>query len=196
LDITCSLILALLFTFLLYAGIGLGLTRALLQRANTVVIATTRSSSTPTTDLLALPTASNSRLVIVPFTLFLASANEDAKTFLSTLASHKITTINALILNAGTGSIFQPTLATPLDSLLAHFEANTLFPIHVFQTVFPLLSTPAKMILISSSLGSIHDMEGAAPTLAYGVSKTGANYFARKVHFEHTGVIAVAVHPG
>jgi NAD(P)-dependent dehydrogenase (short-subunit alcohol dehydrogenase family) len=39
-------------------------------------------------------------------------------------------------------------------------------------------------------------MEGAAPTLAYGVSKAGANYFVRKVHFEHAGVVALAVHPG
>jgi norsolorinic acid ketoreductase len=39
-------------------------------------------------------------------------------------------------------------------------------------------------------------MEGAAPTLAYGVSKAGANYFIRKVHFEHEGIVAVAVHPG
>jgi len=32
--------------------------------------------------------------------------------------------------------------------------------------------------------------------IRYGVSKAGANYFVRKVHFEHAGVIAVAVHPG
>jgi norsolorinic acid ketoreductase len=39
-------------------------------------------------------------------------------------------------------------------------------------------------------------MEGKAPTLAYGVSKAGANYFVRKVHFEHDGIVALAVHPG
>jgi norsolorinic acid ketoreductase len=39
-------------------------------------------------------------------------------------------------------------------------------------------------------------MEGPAPTLAYGISKAGANYFVRKVHFEHAGIVAVAVHPG
>ncbi|TVY46924.1 Norsolorinic acid ketoreductase [Lachnellula occidentalis] len=37
---------------------------------------------------------------------------------------------------------------------------------------------------------------GAEPTLAYGVSKAGANYFCRKVHFECEGVVALAVHPG
>jgi norsolorinic acid ketoreductase len=36
---------------------------------------------------------------------------------------------------------------------------------------------------------------GAAPTLAYGVSKAGANYFVKKVHFENEGVTAVVVHP-
>lgn len=39
-------------------------------------------------------------------------------------------------------------------------------------------------------------MEGGAPTLAYGVSKAGANYFVRKVHFEHEEITALAVHPG
>jgi norsolorinic acid ketoreductase len=69
-------------------------------------------------------------------------------------------------------------------------------PIHLFQTLHPLLGNPSKVILVSSSLGSIADMEGAAPTLAYGISKAGANYFIRKVHFEHPSIVAVAIHPG
>ncbi|KAH8792758.1 hypothetical protein F5882DRAFT_487057 [Hyaloscypha sp. PMI_1271] len=178
-------------------GIGQGLTSTLLQRPNTTVVATVRSSTTSTTDLLALPFAEGSRLVIVPYTLSLSIPSDSAKTLLTTLASHSITQIDVLVLNAGLGSTFLPTLQTPLPSVLAHFESNTLLPIHAFQTLYPLLSTPSsKVILISSSLGSISDMEGAAPTLAYGVSKAGANYFVRKVHFEHAGVIAVAVHPG
>ncbi|KAL5330058.1 hypothetical protein ACEPPN_003582 [Leptodophora sp. 'Broadleaf-Isolate-01'] len=39
-------------------------------------------------------------------------------------------------------------------------------------------------------------MEGAVPSLAYGISKAAANYFVRKMHFEERGVVAVAVHPG
>jgi len=39
-------------------------------------------------------------------------------------------------------------------------------------------------------------MEGGAPSLSYGVSKAGANYFVRKVHFECEGIVSLAVHPG
>ncbi|PMD36048.1 NAD(P)-binding protein [Hyaloscypha variabilis F] len=177
-------------------GIGLGLTAALLLRANTTVIATIRTLTTSTSDLTTLPIAPNSRLVIIPFTLSLSSPSAVSESLLSTLAENKITKIDTLILNAGLGSSFFPTLQTTLASLLEHFESNTLLPIAFFQTLYPLLSTPSKLILISSSLGSIKDMEGATPTLAYGVSKAGANYFVRKVHFEHAGVVALAVHPG
>lgn len=41
-------------------------------------------------------------------------------------------------------------------------------------------------------------MEGACPSLAYGVSKAGANYLVRKVHFEceKEGLVALSIHPG
>jgi norsolorinic acid ketoreductase len=41
-------------------------------------------------------------------------------------------------------------------------------------------------------------MEGAVPSLAYGISKAGANYLVRKVHFEceKEGLVALAIHPG
>jgi len=39
-------------------------------------------------------------------------------------------------------------------------------------------------------------MEGQTPTLAYGISKAGANYFVRKIHFEFPEICTLAVHPG
>jgi norsolorinic acid ketoreductase len=50
---------------------------------------------------------------------------------------------------------------------------------------------------VSSVLGSIGALGGeAGPALAYGVSKAAANFFVRKVHFEHEDVVALAIHPG
>jgi norsolorinic acid ketoreductase len=50
---------------------------------------------------------------------------------------------------------------------------------------------------VSSVLGSIGALGGeAGPTLAYGASKAAANFFVRKVHFEHGDVVALAIHPG
>lgn len=53
-----------------------------------------------------------------------------------------------------------------------------------------------KIIYISSALGSIAGMESSVPSLAYGVSKAGGDYFVRKVHFEEEGVVSLALHPG
>ena len=44
-------------------------------------------------------------------------------------------------------------------------------------------------------MGSIEQME-PVPGLAYGVSKTAVNFMVRKLHFEHDGLIAAAIHPG
>jgi norsolorinic acid ketoreductase len=77
------------------------------------------------------------------------------------------------------------------------FEINTLAPVALFQASYALLSRAKepKLILISSSLGSITGMD-VSPSLAYGMSKAAANYFVRKVHFEFGDVVAVALHPG
>jgi norsolorinic acid ketoreductase len=114
------------------------------------------------------------------------------------LSQEGITHIDTIIANAGAGETFQSTISTPLSELRQSFEVNTLGPIKLFQAACPLLKRSAnpKFIFISSSLGSIGAMEGNVPSLAYGVSKAAANYFVRKVHFEHEEVTAVAVHPG
>jgi norsolorinic acid ketoreductase len=177
-------------------GIGFGLTRSLLLRPNTTVVATIRSAETSTEGLKGLAVGQGSKLLIVPFTLSLSSLATATASLLAVIAENRIKKIDNLILTAGTGSSFRPILSTTMAEMQEHFEANTLLPIHLFQTLFPLLSPTAKVILISSSLGSIAGMEGAAPSLAYGVSKAGANYFVRKVHFESEGIVAVAVHPG
>ena len=34
------------------------------------------------------------------------------------------------------------------------------------------------------------------PSLAYGISKAGANYFMRKIHFEYPEMVSLVIHPG
>ena len=178
------------------SGIGFGLTASLLLQPNTTVIATVRSSDTSTTVLKSLPAAANSKLVIEVLSSTSDAADSTMTTNLST--KHGIAHIDTVIANAGAGESFESTVATPLSELRRSFEINTLGPIKLFQVTYPLLkkSENPKFIFISSSLGSIGDMEEHVPSLAYGVSKAGANYFVRKVHFEHKEVTAVAVHPG
>lgn len=177
------------------SGIGLGLAASLLVRPNTTVIATVRSTTTSTIELRSLPTAAKSKLIV---TILSSASDTDASAMISGLSQHGITHIDTIIANAGAGETFESSLSTPLSELRQSFEINTLGPIKLFQATCSLLqkSTNPKLILISSSLGSIGVMEGNVPSLAYGVSKAAANYFIRKVHFEHEEITALAVHPG
>lgn len=187
-------------------GIGLAITSILLLRPDTTVITTIRTPSTPTTTLTSLTVAGGSKLLIVPLDFSNPSSSaEKFSAFLDTLTKvHGISHINTIIANAGVGSSFLSSKDTPLSSLTEYYETNTLGPILLYQTLYSLLTAKIqdegdeerKFVLISSSLGSIGAMEGAVPSLAYGVSKAAANYFVRKVHFEEKGIVAMAVHPG
>lgn len=170
------------------------------------MIATIRTPTTPSTSLTSLPVAGGSKLVTLPLDFSNPSGSaEQFDRFIDILTKdHGITRINTIIANAGTGSSFLSAKDTPLSSLTEHYETNTLGPILLYQTLYALLTAKAgdkgdeerKFVLISSSLGSIGAMEGAVPSLAYGVSKAAANYFVKKVHFEEKAIAAIAVHPG
>jgi norsolorinic acid ketoreductase len=159
------------------------------------VIATTRLSNT--SDLFsALETAPSSTLIVLPLS---STSDTDAQTLHSTLTSYpnSLSHIDVVIANAGYGSSFLSTLATPLQALRDDFEVNTLGPLKLFQALCPLLKEgKGKFVVISSSLGSIGGMELAAPCLSYGVSKAGVNYLVRKVHFEFPDITSFALHPG
>ncbi|KAH6676572.1 putative aflatoxin biosynthesis ketoreductase nor-1 [Halenospora varia] len=184
-------------------GIGNGLIASFLARPNTTAIAVVRSESTDTSLLTNLPTGEGSKLIIGYFAASFSSPADteaSAKQLHDTLVSkHGITYINTIVACAGMGTSFNPSLSTPLSAMTEHFNQNTLAPLALFQALFPLLSVAEKgkkFMFITSSLGSIGDMEREAPTLAYGVSKAGANYFVRKVHFECPEITTLAIHPG
>ncbi|TEY36326.1 hypothetical protein BOTCAL_0558g00040 [Botryotinia calthae] len=202
-------------------GIGLQLTRTLLQRENTVVIATKRSASTDSSELERLPKAQGSRLIIITLGSNIGDEKEKENTvddLVERLKSQRVERIDILILNAGAATSFQSVAETSIEELQAHFQINTLWPIRIYQSLRPLLlkypsvsnvsdgsisfkegeekRIAKKIIYISSYLGSIGGMEDATPSLAYGISKGAGNYFVRKVHFEGSGFVCLAVHPG
>ncbi|KAH8678867.1 hypothetical protein BGZ60DRAFT_402041 [Tricladium varicosporioides] len=184
-------------------GIGNGLIANFLARPHTTAIAVVRSKSTDTDLLTNLPVGEGSKLIIGYFAASpttSADTEASAKNLHDTLTSkHGITYINTIVACAGMGTSYDSSLSTSLSAMTEHFNQNTLAPLALFQALFPLLSAAEKerkLMFITSSLGSIGDMEGEAPTLAYGVSKAGANYFVRKVHFECPEITTMAVHPG
>ncbi|KAL3427314.1 aflatoxin biosynthesis ketoreductase nor-1 [Phlyctema vagabunda] len=173
-------------------GIGRGIAATLLTRPNITVIGCVRDPDSFDSDFHV---AETSKLIVQ--TISSGSETDAATAIASVQQSHGVLHIDVLIANAGTGTVFNTALDTPVSELRHNFEINTLGPIKLFQAAWPLLakSKDPKFVYVSSSLGSIELME-PVPDLAYGVSKAAANFFVRKVHSEHKDVVAFAIHPG
>lgn len=184
------------------------------------MVATIRSPSTSPSSLSSLPHHSTSRLIVLP--LNVTSPFEPAYTSLpSVLKSHGIQHLNVIIANAGASpGGFHSIIDTPLEDITSAFETNTLAVIKLFKALGPELLLPdqpqepqgevvkgngnekekmKKFILITSSVGSIGGLEEEGfPSLSYGISKVGANWFAKKLHgeFSDKGLGVGIVHPG
>ncbi|QSZ34373.1 hypothetical protein DSL72_005965 [Monilinia vaccinii-corymbosi] len=210
-------------------GIGFQLTRTLLLRENVVVIATKRSLHTVSADLEALPTASGSKLIVIPLAFDKPGSENGGEArpgtvrdLVARLQNVGVERIDVLILNAGAATSFESVRETRMEELQAHFEINTMWPVQIYQVLRPLLlvrsqsqpqphlqsldqcqtqesgnqdgseqtdkvfASEKKIVYISSSLGSIGGIDDATPSLAYGISKAGANYFVRKVRWVKT----------
>ena len=106
--------------------------------------------------------------------------------------------LDVLINNAGIypkedGPGLEVSLATVRNTL----ETNTLAPLHLAQTMTPLLkrSGAARIINVSSGMGALSDMQGGYA--AYRLSKTALNAVTAILAAELRGVVAVnSVCPG
>ncbi|CAD6446303.1 5badb914-7def-4312-b51d-d4b1db00a58e [Sclerotinia trifoliorum] len=139
-------------------GIGLQITRNLLLRENTTVIATKRSLSTPPHDLENLPASKGSKLLVIPLE-FIASgsqksgvsgSNEETKEnkknsledLVPRLENRGVNRIDVLIFNAGVASSFESAKDSRMQELMIHFEINAMAPIQTYQTLRSLFLTP------------------------------------------------------
>lgn len=83
-----------------------------------------------------------------------------------------------------------------------HWETNTLGPLYLFQSFYPLLlkSTKAeKKFIITSTLAGSLTAAIPFPVTAYGSSKAAINFIGIHIHQEHSEkdkIAVVMVHPG
>ena len=177
-------------------GTGRGPVETFLARPHTTVIAAVRGpKGTESQSLPRLERPESSKLVIVKIDRL---EKDDARTAIAHLESdHAISKIDVVIANAGIAKCLEPVLPTSAQEMRDHFNVNTVVPLVLFQASWPLLQAAEWPMFfgISSSIGGIAEMV-PLPGLAYGASKAAVNYLARKLHFEHEGLVSVAVHPG
>lgn len=108
------------------------------------------------------------------------------------------TPIDVLINNAGVmlddGENFAKLT---YEQLLNTFNVNTFAPVHVTQTFLANLNaaTAAKLINITSLMGSIHDNTSGS-YYAYRMSKAALNMFTKSFSIEYPKILTLALHPG
>ncbi|MFK7931801.1 MAG: SDR family oxidoreductase [Myxococcota bacterium] len=138
-------------------GIGLAFARALQQR-NATVIGACRQSS-PELDALGV------RVETLDVT------SDASVAALAERLQH--TSIDVLINNAGV--LNHDALGTlNFDSLRTQFEVNSLGPLRVTQGLLPRLAPKAKVIIITSRMGSISD-NSSGGAYGYRMSKAAVN---------------------
>lgn len=180
------------------AGIGNGLLESLLMRPDTTVIAGIRDLESASSKAInSLPTAENSKAIVVHIDSLSENSAKDAMKILE--AEHNITKLDVVIANAGISNYYGPAIDTPLGEVRNHFEVNTIGALALFQATWPLLQAAPKpkFVAITTGIASIGDMDSMPmPVTAYGASKAALNFITRKIHFENPVLIAFPISPG
>jgi len=174
-------------------GLGLEMTRQLLESGETVIAAPRKEDHG---DLAALVPRFENRLHIVPMDVGdEASIRRTAET-----VSGRVDRIDVLINNAG----IYPEIGGVADGIesaemVRAFRVNTLGPLHVVAAFLPLLRKGKNKVLaqITSKMGSIADNTSGG-SYAYRVSKAALNMAVKNLahEFGWEGFIALTLHPG
>ncbi|KIV76816.1 hypothetical protein PV11_08677 [Exophiala sideris] len=136
-------------------GIGKELLKRYLIRPNYIVIAANRNPEHASSiDLVNIPKAADTRLVIVKVD---ASDDEDATSAVVALQVQGIDHIDLVIANAGVSYAFGKVSDISLKDVRDHFEPNIYGILRLYQATIPLLrkSENPKWVTMGSIAGSI-----------------------------------------
>lgn len=170
-------------------GIGLGLTRRLLERGDRVIASARDPGAAP--ELAAL---AGERLTILAM---------DVTSDASVAAAAAAVTgrpVDVLVNNAGVyGPKAQGGLDVDLDGFLETLAVNTVAPFRVLRAFAPNLAAAgrgAKCVTISSTMGSLAG--GSTGVVAYRASKAAVNKAVQASAREllSRGIVSVVMHPG
>ncbi|KIW73212.1 hypothetical protein PV04_01346 [Phialophora macrospora] len=182
------------------SGIGNGLLSKYASRPNTLAIAAIRDGpdSGAARALTSLPVGPGSKIVVAKYDASSRTAAAELVSFLK--SNHNVESLDVVVANAGILKHFGPAKEASAETIVEHFEINSLAPILLYQATQELLNaskqTP-KFFFISSSIGSNSLQDHyPLPVLAYGISKAALNWAASRIHREEDRIVVVAMQPG
>ena len=182
-------------------GIGLEYVRQLSQTPTNTILALVRSFSGDLTSLRAIQGQGTIHILECDIS---SPTSISALPGLITAATDPRIKIDVLINNAAIlHSREESSLSMKPATLLSHITTNVVGPAMVFQVLLPLLSSTARVVNISSGIGSLSlvgDGTINAEITPYSISKAALNMLtvhqARQLKDEGSGVVVVAVDPG
>jgi NAD(P)-dependent dehydrogenase (short-subunit alcohol dehydrogenase family) len=167
-------------------GLGLALASRFSARAGNHVFAVARDPDA-SAELAELVRVESGRVTVVRADVAAATAGD---TIAAAVGS---TTIDLLVNNAGAMDEHELGDLNQAD-LIALFNVNAFAPLLVTQALRPRLAEHAKIVNVTSVLGSI--ARAGAGYLAYGMSKAALNMLTKKLAAEMPGIAVLALHPG
>jgi norsolorinic acid ketoreductase len=187
-----------------FTGLGYAITSTLLQRPQHIVIGAVRSPE-KLSILTSLSHHETSSIIpiVLPFdSEDILSSQKNFEEALNALRNSNpdIHHIDVVIANAGISNCHASVVDTPAAAIAEHISVNSISPLILFQTTWPLLklSSNPRFVLISSIVGSVHEVPNTSgfASVAYGMSKAAGNYLLRKLGAENTALSVIAIHPG
>jgi NAD(P)-dependent dehydrogenase (short-subunit alcohol dehydrogenase family) len=167
-------------------GLGLGLATRFANFPGTHVFAAAREPDSGP-ELAALAAGHAGSVTIVRCDVAAADAGA---TLAAAIGAEKL---DVLVNNAGVGG--SPGFGQlTQDDLIAIFKVNTFAPLLIAQALRAAFAPGAKIVNISSVLGSIE--EAGASYFAYGASKAALNMVTKKLAAELPEVAVLSLHPG
>ncbi|KAK3307384.1 uncharacterized protein B0T15DRAFT_510665 [Chaetomium strumarium] len=187
-------------TIVLISGANRGLGRAFLEtflsRPNHTVIAANRDPAAKTSqELLSLPAAEGSKVIVVKVD---ATAEDDAAAAVTELQEkHGIDHIDTVIANAAVAWVIPTVSQLKIADLKEHMETNVHGVVRLYQAVLPLLKRSAKPVWVSmgSESGYLTNFL-SFPNAAYGPTKVVLHWLTCAIHTEEPTITAFVVDPG
>ncbi len=171
-------------------GIGLALVRELRARGCAPVVGTYRDPAT--SDALLEAAAADPDVLAAELDV----TSEPSVAAFAQWCARRLERVGLLVNNAGLGSVTGSIVTAPLEDLEEQLQVHGLGMLRVTRALLPLLGPGSVAVSISSSLGSIADMnEGST---YYAPAKAFQNALTRQLAatVRRDGVIAFSACPG
>ncbi|OQE39347.1 hypothetical protein PENCOP_c007G01300 [Penicillium coprophilum] len=177
-------------------GLGLGLVKGFIAKADHIVIAAVRDPAHSTAQLLVrLPAAEGSRVIVVKYEAGIEQSAFDA---VKEATNQEISHLDIVVANAGIAKLYPLVKDVKRADIVEHIDVNVLSAVSLYQATRGLLrkSTGKPIYAIMGSGAGGLARQPPVPSAAYGASKSIVNWYGVRINAEDEWLNAFVLDPG